>query len=156
MNSEGQDSEFSQVTTPGFTVGSGTPSADFNSENTPLLPESSPSGETGEQIKQILDQVLQFVAGLPDYFSKFFEQYRQGIIIVGLVFGSLISVKLTLALLDAVNDIPLLSPTFELIGVAYTVWFVYRYLWQASSRKELTSQVNQWKEQITGKGLPKS
>jgi len=65
-----------------------------------------------------------------------------------------ISVKLTLALLDALDDIPLLAPTFELIGFGYTAWFIYRYLLRASNREELGKEVGELKSQIIGK-LPK-
>jgi len=52
-----------------------------------------------------------------------------------------ITVKVVLAVLDALNDIPLLTPTFELVGIAYSVWFVNRYLLKASSRQELAEEI---------------
>jgi hypothetical protein len=73
---------------------------------------------------------------------------------LGLIFGAVVSVKLTLALLDAINDIPLLAPTFELIGLAYTAWFIYRYLWKASTRQELSGDFNALKDQVLGGKTP--
>ncbi|WP_243903127.1 CAAD domain-containing protein, partial [Aetokthonos hydrillicola] len=47
-------------------------------------------------------------------------------------------------------DIPLVAPTFELIGIGYSVWFVYRYLLKASTRQELTDEIAGLKTQVVG------
>jgi hypothetical protein len=60
------------------------------------------------------------------------------------------AIKLTLALVDAINDIPLVALTLELIGLGYTSWFVYRYLLSAASRQELSEKVKTIKAQILG------
>jgi hypothetical protein len=56
-----------------------------------------------------------------------------------------------LAVLDAINDIPLLSPVFELVGIGYTAWFVYRYLLKVETRKELGEEFKSLKGQVVGK-----
>jgi threonine/homoserine/homoserine lactone efflux protein len=56
-----------------------------------------------------------------------------------------------LALLDALNDIPLLLPILELIGLAYTTWFVYRYLISAVSRQELSEEIKSLKDYVLGR-----
>jgi hypothetical protein len=70
---------------------------------------------------------------------------------VGLILGAFIAVKITLAILDAINDIPLLAPLFELVGLAYTGWFVYRYMLKESTRQELVTEFEALKTQIMGK-----
>ncbi|HIK14986.1 MAG TPA: CAAD domain-containing protein [Leptolyngbyaceae cyanobacterium M33_DOE_097] len=115
-----------------------------------------PSGdETQEQLRQIWERVYNFLAGLPEYLSEFFGAYRRPLITLGLIFGSIVSVKLTLALLDAINDIPLLEPTFELIGLAYTAWFVYRYLRRAENRRELLDIIDNFKADVLGRNNPR-
>lgn len=110
-----------------------------------------PSGEQAkEQWQEIVDKVSAFLAELPEYLSGFFGEYKQPIVTIGLIVAAIISVKLTLAVLGALNDIPLLSPLLELIGLGYSAWFVYRYLWKASSRKELANDFNALKEQVLG------
>lgn len=114
-----------------------------------------PSAEqSGEQFKQISEKISAFLAGLPEYLSDFFGEYRRPLITLGLIFGGIVTVKMTLALLDAVDDIPLLAPLFEMVGFGYTIWFVYRYLLKAESRQELGKEVENIKGQIVGK-LPK-
>jgi hypothetical protein len=38
----------------------------------------------------------------------------------------------------------------QLIGLGYTAWFVWRYLWKASNRQELVSELDALKNQIFG------
>jgi hypothetical protein len=108
------------------------------------------SSETSEQIKQIWDRVVEVISDLPDYISEFYGQYKRPITVIGLIVAAYVAVKLLFAVLGAINEIPLLSPLFELIGIFYTGWFVYRYLWQESSRKELGTSISSLKEQVLG------
>jgi CAAD domains of cyanobacterial aminoacyl-tRNA synthetase len=103
------------------------------------------------QFQQVKDQVVTILSELPDLVSNFFSEYQKPLINVGLVVGGAIGIKLLLAVLDALNDIPLLAPTFELIGIGYTAWFVYRYLLQESSRQELLAEIESLKDQVVGK-----
>ena len=125
---------------------------------TPIPPETSSeesitlpaADEMSAQWKQIGEKVYAFLAGLPEYLSDFFGEYQRPIVTLGLIFGGIVSVKLVLAVLDAVNDIPLLAPTFELVGFSYTAWFIYRYMWRASNRDELLNDIKSLKDEITG------
>ncbi len=109
------------------------------------------SSEGSEQWREIGEKAYAFLALLPEYLGRFFSEYRKPLVTLGLIFGSIVSVKLTLALLGAINDVPLLQPTFELVGLIYTIWFVYRYLLKASNRQELGQEVNKLKSQVVGK-----
>jgi len=115
-----------------------------------LTPSSLPEANANEQYQQILDKITSLLADLPEYLTGFFGQYRRPIVTVGLVLGAVIAVRLTLAILQSVNDIPLLAPSFELIGLGYTAWFVYRYLLKASNRSELVEDFNAFKNQVLG------
>jgi CAAD domains of cyanobacterial aminoacyl-tRNA synthetase len=95
-------------------------------------------------------QALDILAELPTYLGKFYEGNKSAVITLGLFFGVIVGIKLTLAILSAINEIPLLAPTFELVGIGYTSWFVYRYLLQASTRKELTDEIDSFKSEILG------
>jgi hypothetical protein len=108
-----------------------------------------------DQWQQIGEKISILLSDLPEYFSAFFAEYRQPIITIGLIIGGVIGIRLILAILDSVNDIPLLAPSLELIGLFYAAWFVYRYLLKASTRKELTDDFNSLKEQVLGDRLSK-
>ncbi len=95
--------------------------------------------------------VSEFLSKLPDYVGGFFQSYQQPLITLALLLSGVITVKVTLAVLDAINDIPLLAPIFELVGIGYTAWFVYRYLLKVENRQELASQFESLKGQVVGK-----
>lgn len=108
--------------------------------------------ETARQVKQVWEKVSGLLGNLPDYVTEFFKQYRRPIVTIGLIIAAIISVKLVLALLDAINDFPLLAPLFELIGLIYSGWFLYRYLLKASNRQELLGDIAAIRDQVLGKG----
>jgi hypothetical protein len=117
--------------------------------------ESSASAlgdEASRQVKQVWDKVSALLGDLPDYVTEFIQRYRRPIVTVGLIIAAFIAVKLVLALLGAVNDVPLLAPTFELIGLIYSGWFLYRYLLKASNRQELLGDIAAIRDQVLGKG----
>jgi hypothetical protein len=59
-------------------------------------------------------------------------------------------VKVTLAVLDAIDDIPLLAPILQLVGIVYSGWFVWRYLLKDENRRELLAEIDALKAQVFG------
>ncbi|MGB8691804.1 MAG: CAAD domain-containing protein [Microcoleus sp.] len=104
-----------------------------------------------DQFQDIKDQVVTILSELPTYVSIFFAEYQKPIVTIGLILAGGITIKVTLGVLDALNDVPLAAPTFELIGIGYTGWFVYRYMLKASNRQELLAEIESLKEQVVGK-----
>jgi hypothetical protein len=148
MNPEVKESKYSDATKPSLTV---------ESNESTVTVEAPTVDEASAQVKQVWERIYTFLGGLPEYLGEFFSEYRRPLVTLALILGAIISVKVLLALLDAVNDIPLLAPTFELIGLTYSAWFIYRYLWKASSREELSTDLNRFKEQVFGgRNFPKS
>lgn len=117
------------------------------------IEEARPSAKpyASDEWQQIGKRVSEFLADLPNYVTSFFNEYQRPLLTIGLIVAALVTAKLALALIDAINDIPLIQPTFELIGVVYTAWFVYRYLLSAGSRQELSGEIKAFKEQILGR-----
>ncbi|MGK7932602.1 MAG: CAAD domain-containing protein [Microcystaceae cyanobacterium] len=135
------DSNLEKTTEKPITVGSDAPGAISSTTKMPDM--NQPWQEWVEPVMDVLGKV-------PDYVSEFFSSYRQPLITLGLIFLGIVSVKVTLAVLDALDDIPLLAPILQLVGLCYTIWFVYRYLWKASNRAELSTEVEAIKQQIFG------
>jgi hypothetical protein len=94
--------------------------------------------------------VTDIISELPAYATQIYTGNKSLVTGLGLILGLIVGVKLTLAILSAINEIPLLAPTFELVGIGYTSWFVYRYLLQASTRKELTDEIDNFKSEVLG------
>ena len=97
-----------------------------------------------------LQPVWEILGKIPEYTGEFFSKNQQPLISIGLIVLGIVSVKILVAVLDAIDDIPLLAPTMQLIGLCYTAWFVWRYLWKASNRQELLSELDALKSQIFG------
>lgn len=119
--------------------------------NTSAETVNSDTVDTMEQVKKVTAQVVDKLGDLDKYFGEFFQEYKRPLIALGLFFGLFLSIKLTLAVLEAINDVPVLAPLFELIGLLYSGWFVYRYLLKASNRSELASEMNALKDQVLGR-----
>ncbi|MBX2865902.1 MAG: CAAD domain-containing protein [Leptolyngbyaceae cyanobacterium MAG.088] len=124
-------------------------STDINSPEENATTTQS-TADTAEQAKEILAKVASVLGDSPTYVVDTFNEYKRPLTVIGLVFGVLIAIKLAFAVLASINDIPVLAPTLELIGLIYTGWFVYRYLLKASNRSELLSSLGDVKDQITG------
>ncbi len=147
MESQLQQPEYADPTSP----------EEFSASEVAPLAKLPPAIQSDEQWQQIGSQISAFLAQLPDYLGRFFNDYKQPLITVGLILAAIVSVKVVLAVLSALNDIPLLSPTFELVGIGYSVWFVNRYLLKSSNRQELSQEIQAIKEQVVGsQQLPES
>ncbi|MEH1945909.1 MAG: CAAD domain-containing protein [Nostoc sp.] len=118
--------------------------------DTANLPKLPPAPEPESQWQQISRQISQFLEQLPQYLSDFFRDYKQPLITVALILAAIVTARVVLAVLAAINDIPLLSPLFELVGISYTSWFVFRYLLKASTRQELADEIQLLKNQFVG------
>ena len=114
-----------------------------------LLPPATKS-EASYQWDRISQQIKDFFAQLPDYVGNFFQQNQRPITNIGLILGAIVALRLIIGILDALNDIPLLGSTFELIGICYSVWFVYRYLLKVENRQEIARQLDELKQQVVG------
>ena len=112
-----------------------------------------PATEPDNQWQQISRQISNFLEQLPTYLGSFFQEYKLPIISFALLVAGVATLKILLAILDTLNDIPLLSATFELIGMSYAIWFTLRYLLKASTRQELAAELNSIKKQIVGENI---
>jgi len=121
--------------------------ADSSSGTTKVIITDEPPSQT----QQIKEQIISILSEFPAYIGSFYEQYKSPLTVIGVILASIISLKVLLGVIDELNDIPLLAPTFELIGIGYTVWFVYRYLLRSSNRQQLGEEIQALKEQVFGK-----
>ncbi|KAI3888485.1 hypothetical protein MKX03_015115 [Papaver bracteatum] len=64
--------------------------------------------------------------------------------------GAVVGLWLSSVVVGAIDSLPLLPKMMELVGLGYTGWFIYRYLLFKSSRKELATDIEEWKKKISG------
>ncbi len=90
-----------------------------------------------------------------DYTSGVLNPHKRILTAVGWVLLATAGAWLVLSVLSAVlsiaTSIPVLSPLFELIGIVYTGWFIYRYLLTSSQRQELSQKIDAFKSEFVGK-----
>ncbi|MGB3758434.1 MAG: CAAD domain-containing protein [Rivularia sp. (in: cyanobacteria)] len=115
-----------------------------------------PPAEEPNQLEMVGAKISQFLAEIPEDLNKFYSAYKTPLIGLAVFLASFVALRVVLAMLAAVNDIPLVSPVFELIGIGYTGWFTFRYLLKAPTRKELAAEIESFKKQITGKNKTES
>jgi hypothetical protein len=118
-----------------------------DSQNLPKLP---PAQETESQWQLITRELTNFWEEFSQNFNKFFQAYKPLLTNLLWLLAALVTVRVILAVLDAINDIPLAQPVLELVGISYTTWFVFRYLLKDSTRQELVAEIDSVRRQILG------
>ncbi|HIK07922.1 MAG TPA: CAAD domain-containing protein [Trichormus sp. M33_DOE_039] len=143
METEQQQPESLSATLPQGAIALPSPE---NGQIQKLLPASS----TNTQWQQTAKQVADVLGQIPDYVWSFYQKYNKPIVTTLIVLSVIVTLRVLLALIDAINDIPLLSPIFEVIGISYSTWFIFRYLVKSSTRQELVTEINSLKNQFFG------
>ena len=106
-----------------------------------IIEPEPPLGKPLEKGQWIVGQVVSFLSQLSENLGGFFGENQQLLINLGLIFGAIIAFRVSLAVISAINEIPLVAPTFELVGIGYCIWFIRRYLLNTSSRQELGQKI---------------
>lgn len=91
------------------------------------------------------------LTALPNQVSHLAGQYRSQLKLVAALIAVLVVMRLALAVLEAINGIPLMQPLLELVGLGYIGWFAIQHLLTADSRQELSQTLNGWKTQFLGR-----
>ena len=126
-------------------------SVQANLETAGVLAPLTSEEDSNTELKAMLGKGVEVVSNLDTILGSFFSEYRQLIISLGLGFGAIVAVKLTLALLSALNEIPLVEPILELVGLGYTAWFVTRFMLKSEKRQEFYAKFNDTKDAVLGK-----
>jgi hypothetical protein len=113
------------------------------------MPSSSGNLMSG-YVKETADKVLGFLGMFPDYLTEAYTEYQKPITTIGLVVVAGLTIAVADGILDRLNTIPLFAPTFELVGLGFTGWFIFRYLLYAASRQELKQEIDVVKNRIVG------
>jgi hypothetical protein len=102
-----------------------------------------------------LDDTIKLSSDLWKQVQQFWENYfgegKQSNLTLLLTIITTIPVLIAAStLVDFLDKLPLLPSIFELVGFVYSVWFIYRYLLLASTRKELIDGIVAWKNKVFG------
>jgi ABC-type transport system involved in cytochrome bd biosynthesis fused ATPase/permease subunit len=114
------------------------------------LPKLPPAKSSDTQWQRISQQIIDLLDQLPNYVGSFFDKNKQAILSLVLILSAFVTVKVVIAVLNAINGVPLLAPIFEIIGIVYAIWFTFRYLIKSETRQELSYKVSSFKKQLIG------
>ena len=104
-----------------------------------------------EQPNQSKEQLSNIFFDFPDYISQLYQKYQSQLqVFILLVLAILILILIT-DFIKALKEIPILSISFELIGIIYVFWFVYYYLLRQFNRQELLDKIENIIVEIVGK-----
>jgi hypothetical protein len=115
-------------------------------DSTPTEPATPASEQIAKQVKDFAAKLIQQMQ------TSFSVEQKSAVVVVALIVIAIPTIILANKVLNFIDTIPLLEPLLELVGLAYTIWFVYRYLIFAESRKELTDGITGIKSKIMGAG----
>ncbi|MEA5514727.1 CAAD domain-containing protein [Nodularia sp. UHCC 0506] len=114
------------------------------------LSQLPPAYEPEAQWRRVARSITHFLEQLPEYVSSFFQKNQRPLVNLTLILTAIMTMKVVIAILGAINDIPLLSPTFELIGIGYFTWFSLRYFTKSETRQELSQKIRLLQQEIVG------
>ncbi len=147
MESTEQPPQYNATTANGTALIEGSGNNDL-----PMLPPATSNTVTAKnELQEYSEKFAQFLAKLPEYVGNFFSEYKAQITSVALLVAAILTVRIVLAILDALDDIPLVTTFFELVGIGYVTWFISRYMLKASTRQELVSEIQNFKKQTIGR-----
>lgn len=102
-----------------------------------------------------VDDTLQVSYDLLDKGKQLWEEYfgegKKANLTLAIIIIATIPILIAIStLVDFLNKLPVLPSLFELVGFGYSIWFVYRYLLLADTRKELIDGIMAWKNKVFG------
>jgi len=115
--------------------------AEKGSRSSEIIEFSAPESSASDG-QPILDKTADLVANLPEDAGNFVTEYQTALVALGLLASVLITGRVTLAILDTINQIPMLGGLLEVIGILFTIWFVFRHLLFAANRQKIALQID--------------
>eukprot|EP01024_Parvocaulis_polyphysoides_P036789 TRINITY_DN3269_c0_g2_i2.p3 TRINITY_DN3269_c0_g2~~TRINITY_DN3269_c0_g2_i2.p3 ORF type:complete len:138 (+),score=30.44 TRINITY_DN3269_c0_g2_i2:68-481(+) len=104
------------------------------------IPKATETGDTSEKVTEIVED-------LKGKWDKVEEKPAA----VGLTVAAVIALWTLNGVVGAVDSIPIVSNLLELIGIAVTAWFVYRYLLFKPDREEFAGAIKDFTKKVSGK-----
>ena len=103
-----------------------------------------------KQLEAIPANTVEFFDEVISSTTEFFKNNRQLLTNLGIISLAFIATKLAFAGLNAIDDIPLVSPLLKLVGLFYVSRFVWNYLIRERDRQQLLEKFNSIKAQVLG------
>jgi phage-related protein len=109
---------------------------------------------TTDSAKETLETIKNKVPGvfneLTSAVPAFFQQNRQLLTNIGLIFLAFVVIKLAFAGINAIDDLPLVTPLLKTVGLVSVVKFIWNYLIRKQDREKLVEKFNKTKAEVLG------
>jgi type III secretory pathway component EscR len=109
---------------------------------------------TTDSAKETLETIQTKAPGVFDEITSavpaFFQQNRQLLTNIGLIFLAFVVIKLAFAGIDAIDDLPLVTPLLKIVGLVSVVKFTWNYLIRKQDREKLVEKFNTTKAEVLG------
>jgi CAAD domains of cyanobacterial aminoacyl-tRNA synthetase len=118
-------------------------------------PNAAPAVTTATTTAPSIDDTLKVSYDLLNKAKQLWEEYfgegkKANLTLAIIIIVAIPLLIATSILVDFLNKLPVLPSLFELVGFGYSIWFVYRYLLLANTRKELINGITAWKNKVFG------
>lgn len=115
-----------------------------------IISDTSTTDSAEDAWKSVQVKATAFFAEATQSTVTFFRENRRLLSTLGWTFLFFLGTRMLFAALDAIDDLPLVTPLLKLIGLATVAWFVWRYLMRANNRQELTQTLDRVKRELFG------
>lgn len=100
--------------------------------------------------------VTELLTNAKSFVKEFYQNNRGILTTIGLVYVAFLGVRLLFAALNAIDDIPLVSPILKLVGLIYAASFAWNHLVKEHDRRELMETFNRTKAEVLGGQSPEN
>lgn len=100
--------------------------------------------------RSLFAQSLQVLAHGVDSMGRFLTEHQRAVLMIVALLLAAIVLKVVLAMLNSLNEIPLMEPFLQLVGIGYSVWFFQRYVLFAATRQELAQEWQGFTQRVVG------
>ncbi len=97
----------------------------------------------GQQVSFVLEQV-------PQYWVAFWQAYQRPLMSLVWAVVAIVTVKILIAVLVAINSFPFLGSLLQVIGLGYTLWFAWHNLLSFAKRQALLAKLDELLSYIWG------
>ncbi len=112
--------------------------------------ETSPEDPLEKRLEAIPANTAGFFQEVASTSGTFFNNNRQLLINLGVIFVAFMVTKLAFAGINAIDDLPLVSPLLKLVGLYSIVKFISSYLIRQQDRQKLVEKINTTKAEVLG------
>lgn len=118
----------------------------------PLLTAAPSTTDAAEEsLASFQVQAADFFENITQSTIAFFTENRQLLSNLGWILIAFLGIRVLFVSLDAIDDVPLMSPFLKLVGLVTVARFGWRYLVRADDRQELTQKIDQTKAELLGR-----